>query len=511
MPISSTHPTYKNQIDDWETMRDSLAGDQAIRSKMTRYLPPPPGMDLRGSSDINDILGMSAKGLQSRYSHYGTFAEWPEIVQMTLNAIQGLIHEKPPTVELTTDLEYLIETATPAGDTLQELWESFTRELFSAGRIGLLSEIFDDKVYMCPYMAESITNWHVLPKILGGGATLVVLKEVKSHPKDDDKYEHDDVTRYRELELFVETLEGGALAEPRYRVRVWEAKENEEPHILVTTGVTDPNGWILPLFFGKAFNEIPFTVSNANDRTYKFGPLPLIQAARRAISIFRKTADYFRSLYNKGDPQATIFGIDKEEIPTSIGGSSIWAFENPEGHAEYMDIDGEGIPMQRDAIKDQYERFEMETGRLISGDDGSQAAESGEAVRRKTANHQVSVKSLVINAAAAVQAHLRLIGKQRGLGDDVIEGILFTANLDFAEPMMTGKEFMDYVMAKNAGGPLSLETLHELARRHKITDKTFDDETAEIDKEGPTQKEIDDELERERLAAESDDGNGDDE
>lgn len=509
MPISSVHPTYKDQIEDWETMRDALSGDQAIRAKIRRYLPPPPGMDLRGSGDINDILGMSAKGIQSRYSHYGSFAEWPEIVQMTLNAIQGLIHEKPPTVELPKELEYLIETATPSGDTLQELWESITRELFSAGRIGLLSEIVDDKQFMCPYIAESVINWHVLPKIQGGNATLVVLQEVKSIPTAEDRYEHEEIIRYRELELFVEHFENGEHGAPQYRVRIWEAKKDKDPAVLVSE-LTDENGWILPQLFGKPFEEIPFTISNANDRTFKFGPLPLIQAARRAISIFRKTADYFRSLYNKGDPQAVIFGIAKEDAPTSIGGSQIWTFEEPEGSAKYLDIDGDGIPLQAAAIKDQYERFEQETGRLIASDDGSQAAASGEAIRRTTANQQVSVKSLVINAAAAVQAHLRLMAKQGGRDDATLEAILFTANLDFAEPLMTGKEFMDYVMAKNAGGPISLETLHELARRHKITDKTFEDETAEIEKEGPTQKEIDDELERERLAAEKDANNDDD-
>ena len=499
MPISSVHPKYKKQEPDWETMRDSLAGEYAIRDNIRKYLPPPPGMNIRGAGDINDILGASTKGIQSRYTHYISFAEWPEIVQMTLNAIQGLVHEKPPTVELPDDLTYLIDTATPAGDTLNDLWETVTRETLSTGRIGLLAEIFDDQTYICPYVAESITNWHVLPKLLGGGPTMVILREIKTLPKAEDPYEHEEVTAYREAQLFQPRDDGGdPIGEPIYRVRVWKAPEGKDPTVVVNLNHTDAQGWIVPIFFGQAWAEIPITINNAEDRTWRYGAIPLISAARRAISIFRKTADYFRSLYNKSDPQAILFGVSKSEIPGSIGGSEIWAFEDADGKAMYLDIDGQGIPLQREAIQDQYERFAQETGRLLDADD--EGVKSGEALRREAAAHQVTVKSIVINAGASMQAQLRLMARLMGKPDAVVESIVFTPNLDFAEPLMTGREFMDYVLAKNAGGPLSLETIHELARRHKITDKTFEDEMAELEAEGPTALEIQNELDREAAA-----------
>jgi hypothetical protein len=52
--------------------------------------------------------------------------------------------------------------------------------------------------------------------------------------------------------------------------------------------------------------------------------------------------------------------------------------------------------------------------------------------------------------------------------------------------MMTGRELLDYVMAKNQGAPLARETIHEIARRHKITDKTFDEEEEAIAAEEPS-------------------------
>ena len=510
MPISSVHPKYKAQEKDWETMRDALAGEHAIRENIQKYLPPPPGMNTRGTHDINDILGMSAKGIQSRYSHYSSFAEWPEIVQMTVNALQGLVHEKPPTVVLPKDLEYLIDTATPSGDTLNELWETITRETLTQGRIALLSEIYDDNTYICPYIAESLINWHIKPKLAGGGATLTVLREMRTVPKENDEYEHEEVTHYRELKLWANVDENGdEVGEPIYRVRVWKAEENKEP-VVVVSDETDPNGWMEPQFFGKAWNEIPITINNAEDRSWKYGAIPLISAARRAISIFRKTADYFRSLYNKGDPQAVLFGVTKDEVPTTIGGSSIWAFEDPTGSAMYLDIDGQGIPYQKTAIDDQYERFAQETGRLIDSSD-AEGVKSGEALRREAASSQVTVKAIVINAGASVQAHLRNMAKLMGKDKAAIDAIEFTPNLDFSEPLMSGEEFMKYVLAKNAGGPLSWQTIHEIARRHKITDKDFETEEAEIEAEGPSEAEIQRELDQEvALAAAKSQGGDED-
>ncbi len=511
MPISSKHPTYKAQTEDWETMRDSLKGDKAIRANIRKYLPPPPGMDLRGSGDINDILGMSARGIQSRYSFYTGFAEWPEIVQMTLNAVQGLVHEKPPTIELPDDLAYLLETATPAGDSMLDLWEMVTRETFASGRVTLLSEIFEDSVFICLYRAESLINWQQLPRLAGGQTVLAVLMETKSVPKAEDKYEHEDIEHFRELQLFADRLDTGEIGPSEYRVRVWEAKDGKDPTIIVNER-TDEQGWITPQFFGQSWEEIPLTVNNTNDRGFRFGPLPLISAARRAISIFRKTADYFRSLYNKSDPQAVLFGVDKEDTPQNIGGASIWTFPEADGSAMYLDIDGQGIPLQREAISDQYDRFEQETGRLVAPDAGAINAASGEALRRRAANQQVTVKSLVINAAASMQAHLRLMGRLMGKSDEAVAAITFTANLDFAEPMMTGREFMDYVLAKNAGGPLATETLHDLARTHKITDRDFEDEMALIEAEGPTAADIQAELDEEKRQRAIDNaGNDDDE
>ncbi len=97
----------------------------------------------------------------------------------------------------------------------------------------------------------------------------------------------------------------------------------------------------------------------------------------------------------------------------------------------------------------------------------------------------MTVKSAVINAGTAFENALRWNGRLMGKDDAAVAAIKFTPNTDFAEPMMSGQELLGYVMSKNAGAVLSDESIHDIARRHKITDKTFDEEKDAIEAEGP--------------------------
>lgn len=483
MPIESKHPKYQEVEDDWKIMRDWVAGERAVRANIKRYLPPPPGLKNSGAGvlNLNEIISNNFAGGYDRYAFYAMFAEFVDITNTTINAIQGLIHEKPPTIELPKEFEYLRENATPNGDTLEELWEIITRELLIAGRIALLGEVIEDDLFFCPYKAESLTNWHVLPKLMGGGPILSVLKEVNQKPKDDDPYELEDVTFYRELVL-LETEEGGP--EPIYKVRLWKSEEGKDASIVYDMEGVDEDGFITPMLFGNTFKEMPLVVINAINKGFGFGPIPGLPMAKRAIMIYRKTADYHRALYVKGDPQPILFGVDEDSIPGHIGGGEIWAFPSEGASAMYLDIDGQGIPLMKESIDQQYDRFGQETGQLADDSGGGIESEGGRA--RRYARADITIKSIVVNAGAAMEEALQQIVRARRGEKASVDDVVFAANTDFSEPLMSGKALLDYVMAKNAGGPISGETIHELARRHKVTDFTYEEELDKIAEEENT-------------------------
>lgn len=465
MPINSTHPEYDRKIGDWSLVRDTVEGESRIKDMGQVYLPAPPG-----SLVLNQPAQISPDGasaMTSRYAFYKSFAKFPEIVAPALNGLQGVIQFKDPEIKLPPKMEYLREEATPDGRTLISLWEDITREILQTGRLGLLVELFGDQPVLCRYAAETIINWRVRPKRFGGTPEFLVLKE-KVWKDDRDEFAPEMVWRFRILRFDGLT----------YTVQAFD--HIEDKFVPVELEGADGNGVVTPVLLGKPFGFMPWTNVNAVTEGFNMGPIPFLPLSRRAINIYQKSATFERSLYIKGDPTVVITGIDPDKAPNMIGGGTLWAFPEPDAKATMLDIDGQGIPLQREAIKDEYEYFYQEGGRLL--DTRDRPVESGEALKHRQTGHNVSLVSIATNAAWGMQQALRQIGMLLGITD--LKEITFSANIDFTLPSMSGKEVLEFTTAKNQGAPLSNATLHEMMKRRNVTTKTFEEEMDAMQDEG---------------------------
>lgn len=488
MPVDSKHPEYAHRAEDFQTARDTIEGEREVKGfRLTAYLPVPPGLDEQsGQITVNQSTGQRDIR-SSRYAFYASFAEFPELPGPTIEAFQGLVHGKPPRIELPEDMQYLMTSASPAGDTLQALWEMQTRELFSVGRFVFLGEIDEDTddVLLCPYTCESLINWQETTRRDGTKLTMAVLRDIEYEFKDGDEFEQEIVSRYRELRIRED--EGEAM---EYQVRLWKSSgQSAQTSTTVNTDATvelDENGndWRRVLHFGAPFEFLPIIVSNTHEMGLSYGRIPILPISKLSLNIFRMTADYKRALYIKGDPQAVIYGIAKEDAPETIGGSEIWTFDDPNAKAEYLDLDGDGIPLMRDAIRDDFERYVAAAGRLLEHSDRN-GQESGQAVEKRLNAQHVTVASVVTKAGEAMQAALRMVGRMMGKSDDEVASIEFVPNTDFVEATMTGQELLQLVSAKNMGAPMSRESLHALMKRGRLTDKSFTEEEEAISSEPP--------------------------
>lgn len=474
MPISTQHPEYLRQVPKWTKSRDTIEGEERVCEKITTYLPVPPGLN----EGATTALVSGSRVIHTRYSFYASFAEFPEIVGPTIEAFQGIIHDNnAPKIELPPELRYLIQNATVDGSTLLQLWKTVTRELLSGGRISLLGEIHEetDQVVLCPYVAETLINWREEVKRNGGDVELIVFREFRSEPTPEDEYILKDKVYYRELRL-----EDG-----KYVVRVWKAEDTLADATVVQDDDTDALGFVSPMLLGGAFDFIPITVLNANGLGLEYGPIPALPLAKIALSIFRKSATYHRALYVKGDPQAVIAAdMDEEDLPTTVGGGELWLIPAG-GQAKYLDIDGQGIPMNRQSIQDLFERFMREGGRLMEQVDKINPSESGVAVEKRLNAQQVTLVSLVIEAGLGMQTALRMLGKMRGMSEEAVEKIIFEPNLKFAASPIDGDELVKIITAKNQGLVLSHKSIHERIAAAGVTNKTYEEEVAEIEKEEP--------------------------
>lgn len=484
MPITTVHSDYARRLSDWRMVRDFVDGEAAVRANVLQYLPPPPGMVPAGSPrGLNEVKRGQDPQTQ-RYAHYAGFAEFVEILGPTLDALQGLIHdpEQPPQVEIPDKYAYLLSTASRDGSSLQSLWEAVTRAVFHVGRVALLLEVNDqsDQLEFCLYQAESLRNWKLGPKRDGGGPETVVLREVQQVVAEDDPYSHAPVPRYREL----------AMLPDGYAVRTWMPKdsgndgpEDEWEFEVQQVDGADEDGWIYPDLQGTRFGSIPMVVGGPSGVGWAADRVPAKPLAQRVASIFRRTADLNRSLFIKGDPQPVLWGVDPDKVPSTIGGSKIWGFSNPDGKAEYLDIQGDGIPHQKEAIESDYARFYLEAGRLLRAED-SRAAESGEALRRRLGAQQVTAKSITVQCGKLMQFALRMLVSASGGDEEAVEATKFVPATNFSEPSMSAEELLQLIEAQNLGAPLSTASLHELMQRRGMTRKTLEEE-AEAMREGP--------------------------
>jgi len=468
MPVDTKHPAYNDQRNKWRTVNDALGGEDHVKDKGTMYLPAPPSMAGSGSWNRASKTGIGQVG---PYGFYLSFAEFPEIVSDVLGGFQGLIHSKPPTVNLPKDMEYLIKDATPSGISLSALWQDVTNMIIRGGRSSLLADISSDgKFRIAAYSAESFINWREFRPIDGGGFMFAVLEEESMVAKQDDRFSQEEVDRL--LELFIVD---GDTGNHEYFHRWWTEQDVEGNG--KTEWVPGPASRVE--LNGKPIDHVPMIVINAVDSGTKYGHIPLYGMSKRAFSIYRKTADYNRSLYTKSDPQIVLAGVSADDTPSQIGGSTIWAFTNPAASAKYLDIDGQGIPLQRISIMDEYERFYQEGGKLIHSEGG--AGESGQALQTRSNSNQVTLKSIAINAAKHIEGMLRDIGEMLGLSN--LDKITFSPDLDFAQPSMSGQELLNCVQSKNQSGPISNKTIHELMHRGGVTEMPFDEEMALVEEE----------------------------
>lgn len=501
MPANTTHPFYDDMVDDWVDCRTAVKGETAVRSDIMAYLPVPPGMGEPQTRTFTSKHGKFQKN--DRYSWYASFAEFPEIVAPTLEAFQGLIHEKAPIITIPEKMEYLRENATPNGDSLNDLWKMTTREFMLVGREALVGEVVGDKPLSVPYPAESLINWRVSNLREGSVVSLAVLRESVFEPEPEDEFGMQLITRYRELRL---------LPDGTYGVRLWKSDatpitavthdQHLQAQIAAQVAATeaapskeaqpeqDDDGFVRPQLMGSSFRFVPIDVGNAAGIGFNFGHIPILPMAKLAFSIFRRSADYNRALYNKGDPQAYIVGdIADGDEPETIGGSELWILP-PGSEAGYLDIDGQGIPLMREAINDDFERFSMEAGRFLETTDRVNPNESGRAVEKRLSAQRVTLRSLVIEAGALMERHLKTLAKMLGLSQAEIDAIKFEPNMDFTEMRLSGQEILQMISAKNMGLPWSQRSIHANLKAGGLTDMTFEEEMKAVSEEqelpGPT-------------------------
>ena len=454
-----THPLYQNRMADWQIMRDTYAGERAIKDAGFKYLPATSGMEEDGVTSAN------SPGYRA-YSAYKKRARFPEIVEDAVQAMIGVMHHKSPTIELPEAMEPSLENATLRGESMEMLLRRINEQQLITGRVGLLLDMPRIPVvgqvlpYITVYPTEAILNWDDTDEHQSGNLSMALLDESEYSRKG---LSWQLATKYRILLL------GDSLAADG---TVYSAG--------VSANTPDAAGidLVTPVFRGRTLNMIPFVIVNSKDVVIDPDKPPLLGLASLALTMYRGEADYRQSLFMQGQDTLVVVGAQEgENFRTGANASIVLPVG---GDAKFIGVDSAGISEQREALQNDTAQATQRGGQML--DSVSRVRESGEALKIRVSARTATLNQIALAGAFGLEQLLKIEAVWIGADPDAVR---VEPNLDFVDDTLVGKDLVDYLTAKNLGAPYSMKSIHKQMQDKGLTELSYEEELAAIDEEPP--------------------------
>lgn len=400
MPVQTTHPLYEKRKRQWQTVRDCVEGEDAIKSKNETYLPRALGLD------------------QRQYDAYKQRARWVNYTGRTLDGLHGLIFRRDPVIQASDEFKSsgILNDIDRRGTSIYQFLSDMTYDVLQTSFGGVLvdlpksngptSQFEAEKKGIRPYMryypAESIINWRYGVVDSSEKLVLVVLQE-DSDEAIGDEFSHDSQTQYRVLDINNGTY--------RQRViRTFRNKKNEEVFDEESISIVVNN---------KSVSEIPFIMlpSSAPEK-----PM-LLDLAYCNIGHYQKSADYENGVhlttlptgYVTGHKQARDDSGENESI--RLGGDQFLIFEEEEAKVGTLVFSGAGLTHSETALKNSLSDMAVLGTRLIVPEKGT--SESADSAKIHRAGENAILATFAKNISDKISAALNIMNKWCGFNGEI--------------------------------------------------------------------------------------------
>ena len=453
--LAQNHPSYTEHLPEWKQMRDTYRGEKKIKAKSTLYLPATSSHYADGYGGNNaQAVGYAA------YDAYKARARFSNFVREAVQMAVGMMHNQPPKIELPDAMKNIRSTR---GEKLEDLLRRINAEQLTVGRTGIMADLplvagdGPDLPSLALYGAERIINWDVgATDLTTDVLNMVILDETTYIRKDNFMW--DLTTQHRVLIM-------------------GEADENESEAIykqgLFRDKAYAKNGMSAPSWKGRTLNKIPFVIVNSVDVTAEPDDPVLLDLSNLCLTLYRADADYRQNLFMQGqDTFVTIGGGFEEDDNVRTGAGA--RIDLPLGaDAKYVGVQSSGLQEQREAIQTLESRAGTMGAQTL--DSTSRERESGDSMRIRVASRTADLNQIADAGAMALEEILRTCAEWMGENPDEVK---VTPNKEFGEMPLTGQTMVEMATARTLGFPISAKSLHDLARKRKITDLTFEEEQA---------------------------------
>ena len=461
---------YAEFLQDWQKMKDTHKGERRVKERGVKYLPPTSGM-------IADGMQFRQPGLDA-YNSYRTRARFPDIVTAAVEALVGIMHSKPPTIELPDRMEPMREMATNRGESLEVLLRRINEQQLITGRLGLLLDVPDGAPvgvmpYIAMYESEAIRNWddgEFNHELVRRNINLVILDE--SGPRRVREFEWEQEDKYRVL-LLGDVLQNEGQGGGIYRAGVFTENQSD----------FNENELIEPSIAGRSLDFVPFTFINACDVVSEPDKPPLLGLAELALGIYRGEADYRQALFMQGQDTLVVIGNADPDKTWRTGAGAVISLPTGPGHdAKFIGVDSSGLPEMRNALENDKAEATERSGTLIDSTGSGSSRQSGDALRIRVVSRTATLNQLAKTGAFGLQQCLRQAAVWLGANP---EQVIVTPNLDFVNDTIGGEELVKLATAKSLGAPLSNVSIHEQMREKGLSKMTLEEELQAISDEEP--------------------------
>ncbi|SEP80547.1 protein of unknown function [Treponema bryantii] len=447
-------------IKKWEKCRDAVGGETYIKYRKERYLPRASGMD------------------DADYNAYIMRAQFFNATGRTLDGLSGMINRKPIITQIPDGFEKYLENVDGKGHSLNQFCSETVKDFLTTAWGGVLVDMpkmenvrsqkdFEDanlSAYMTYYKAESIINWHWA---------------------SDGRKQYLDFVIFREK---TEVVKADFTLEQRNNYRVCKIDENGYYVQILYNDRDVVIDKVEPKIKGKRFNYIPFYFLSTSD--YPQEPI-LEDLINVNLSHYRKSADYENGLHWTGVPTpwtqgadvptVLVNGVEVASEPLKLGGSVVQNL--PAGASmQYLEFSGSGCNQLANAMNADEERMAILGARIISQE--RKGVESAETARIHRAGEN-SILADIANNFSIVFTKLLKIYLEWSSSKEVPEDkhqVIF--NTDYDVSALSASDLAQYVAAWQQGA-ISKKTMFRNLQEGEIiaSDKTFEEEQAEIDEE----------------------------
>ncbi len=421
MSIDTPNEEYLKAAQRWQSTRDAVDGQEAVKAKKEAYLPAFIPADV------------------ARYEQYLKFAYYVNVAGRTKRGLVGAVYRKPAEIELPTELEYLLTNANGAGMGLVQSSKKAVGDVLEIGRYGLFVDYpstepgmtkeqvksLDLKAYIKPFSAECGINWRTT--VIGGkeALSLVVLEEDEAVAKDD--FTNETKKKYTAL-MLVDGL---------YQIQIWD-----ESGRIDTKEPTKSDG--------SRWDSIPFVFVGSEDNSPDIDQSPLSDLANINLAQYRNIADREAMLrmfsqmslhidtgemtidsWNEANPNGVMFGASRA-IVTNGGGS-----------VNILQANGQDLISQ--AIKDKSDEMISVGARVI---DKNTANQTAEAARINAASENSVLDNIVGNVSAAYRKAISWVGDYNGVNT---EGVVFELNQDYFDSKLNAQDVMAVIQLADRG------------------------------------------------------------